>query len=325
MEKIYRPQEVADQLKIKKATVYELIKRGELKSSKVGKQIRISQEQLDEYLTRTIPAGQDSGLTAALPPVMDIPRFHADQASRQVDYLLHSNGLIISSQESRVVELLRSLLTRRVNSLPLLHSYMNDYNSLYSLYYGKTHMALTCLCYQQFGERIRQISHFLPGTEAAVIHLCTLKTGFYVQKGNPKKIKNVTDLCRPDIVFLNREKGNGLRMSLDRLLAEQKTDRSFNPDSRDESLSHMSSANAVASGLCDISMGDLSHLTAYPQLDFIPFNDASMDLVIVKASLEEPAFSAILETINSREFKDSLLHFNGYETMHTGDLLFTTP
>ena len=88
---------------------------------------------------------------------------------------------------------------------------------------------------------------------------------------------------------------------------------------------HMSSANAVASGLCDISMGDLSHLTAYPQLDFIPFNDASMDLVIVKASLEEPAYSAILETINSREFKDSLLHFNGYETMHTGDIHFTTP
>ena len=43
MEKIYTTQEVADQLKIKKSTVYELIKRGELSASKVGKQIRISQ------------------------------------------------------------------------------------------------------------------------------------------------------------------------------------------------------------------------------------------------------------------------------------------
>ena len=158
-----------------------------------------------------------------------------------------------------------------------------------------------------------------------MIHICTLKTGFYIQKGNPKKIKSELDLCRPDIRFLNREKGNGLRIYLDQLLSEQKTDRSFNPDSRDESLSHMSSANAVASGLYDISMGDLSHLTSYPQLDFIPFKDASMDLVIIKSSLEQPTFSAILETINSREFKDSLLHFNGYENRHTGDIRFTAP
>ncbi|HBG10913.1 MAG TPA: excisionase, partial [Clostridium sp.] len=50
MEKIYTTQEVADQLKIKKSTVYELMKRGELSASMGVKQIRISQEHLDEYL-----------------------------------------------------------------------------------------------------------------------------------------------------------------------------------------------------------------------------------------------------------------------------------
>ncbi len=325
MEKIYRPQEVADQLKIKKATVYELIKRGELKSAKVGKQIRISQDQLDEYLTRTNQKKEEAGFTNVLPPVMDIPRFSADQASRQMDYLLHTNGLIINSQESRTVELLRSLLSQRDNSLPLLHSYMNDYNSLYSLYYEKTHMALTCFCFEQFEERISQISHFLPGIEAAVIHICTLKTGFYVKEGNPDHICSPKDLCRPEIKFLNREKGNGLRIYLDRILTEKKIDRSLINGYGDESLSHMSSANAVASGLSNVSMGDLSHLAAYPHMDFIPLKDASMDLVILKSAMEQPAFRALLETIRSREFKDSLLHFNGYETIHTGDVSFTTP
>ena len=50
MEKIYTAQEIAEQLKIKKTTVYELIKRGELQATKVGKQLRISQQQLDAYL-----------------------------------------------------------------------------------------------------------------------------------------------------------------------------------------------------------------------------------------------------------------------------------
>jgi len=325
MGKIYRPQEVADQLKIKKATVYELIKRGELKSAKVGKQIRISQDQLDEYLTRTNQKKEEAGFTNVVSPVMDIPRFSADQASRQMDYLLHTNGLIINSQESRTVELLRSLLSQRDNSLPLLHSYMNDYNSLYSLYYEKTHMALTCFCFERFEERISQISHFLPGTEAAVIHICTLKTGFYINKGTPDQFSSLTDLCRPDIKFLNREKGNGLRIYLDQALTEKKIDKSLIKGYGDESLSHMSAANAVACGFADVSMGDLSHLAAYPQLDFIPFKHASMDLVLLKSAMEQPAFTAILETIRSREFKDSLLHFNGYETIHTGDIGFTTP
>ena len=45
MNKLYTAQEVADRLKIKKTTVYELIKRGELESSKIGKQLRVSEEQ----------------------------------------------------------------------------------------------------------------------------------------------------------------------------------------------------------------------------------------------------------------------------------------
>ena len=46
MNKLYTAQEVADRLRVKKTTVYELIKRGELSSSKIGKQLRISEEQL---------------------------------------------------------------------------------------------------------------------------------------------------------------------------------------------------------------------------------------------------------------------------------------
>ncbi|MDR1550020.1 MAG: helix-turn-helix domain-containing protein [Hungatella sp.] len=98
---------MADQLKIKKSTVYELIKRGELKAAKVGKQIRVSQEQLDEYL-KTPNTAAASQAEEPLPGIMDIPLFTADFAIRQMDYLLNASGLIISSQESRVVDTVNS-------------------------------------------------------------------------------------------------------------------------------------------------------------------------------------------------------------------------
>ena len=53
MNKLYTAQEIADKLQIKKTTVYELIKRGELYSSKVGKQLPISEQQLKQYLERS--------------------------------------------------------------------------------------------------------------------------------------------------------------------------------------------------------------------------------------------------------------------------------
>ena len=94
MEKIYTAQEVAQQLKIKKTTVYELIKRGELQATKVGKQLRISQAQLDSYLG-------NSSQTKAAPSVKEKAspiRAAADSAILQMDYLQNDNGLIISGQ-----------------------------------------------------------------------------------------------------------------------------------------------------------------------------------------------------------------------------------
>ena len=71
MNKLYTAQEVADRLKIKKTTVYELIKRGELSSSKIGKQLRISEEQLAEYLKGTV---SDSEQPPASPDFSSVDR-----------------------------------------------------------------------------------------------------------------------------------------------------------------------------------------------------------------------------------------------------------
>ena len=53
MDEFYTAQEVADLLRIKKTTVYDLIKKNKLPSSKVGKQIRVNKSDLDEYLRQT--------------------------------------------------------------------------------------------------------------------------------------------------------------------------------------------------------------------------------------------------------------------------------
>ena len=99
MNKFYTAQEVADKLKIKKTTVYELIKRGELSSSKIGKQLRVSEEQLKAYLDSTVQSGASQ-----------IHDYQPESSLLKRDYLLHSSGLIISGQSSPALDLLLNQL-----------------------------------------------------------------------------------------------------------------------------------------------------------------------------------------------------------------------
>ena len=49
---LYTPEEIAQKLKITKGTVYEMIKRGELESHHIGRHIRISDTQFENYLLK---------------------------------------------------------------------------------------------------------------------------------------------------------------------------------------------------------------------------------------------------------------------------------
>lgn len=52
-ELLYTPEELAKRLKLSKYTVYEMIKRGDIKAHHIGRRIRVSQSQLDLYLLST--------------------------------------------------------------------------------------------------------------------------------------------------------------------------------------------------------------------------------------------------------------------------------
>lgn len=55
MQNIYTPEEVAKNLKASRRTVYRWIEKGELKAFKAGKLVRITREDLESFLGRSIP------------------------------------------------------------------------------------------------------------------------------------------------------------------------------------------------------------------------------------------------------------------------------
>ena len=53
----YTTEEIADLLKVSKLTVYDLIKKGDLRAYRVGRQMRIDAEDLEAYKERSKSGG----------------------------------------------------------------------------------------------------------------------------------------------------------------------------------------------------------------------------------------------------------------------------
>lgn len=306
MNKVYTPQEVADKLKIKKTTVYELIKRGELQSSKIGKQLRISEEQLDQYLNGplTEDGARESGFNETHSP---------ESSVLKRDYLLYSNGLILSGQNSPALDMLCSMLEAHPKGLPMLHSHMNSYNGLYSLYFEKIHIASSSLDKSY-------VSHLAPGAPFAMLSLYGYQEGFYVLKGNPKNITSVNDLKRNDIILANREKGSSSRILLDEMLKELSIDPDEVSGYRKELVSYMATAGAIVNHTADVALGDEYVAHQFSHLDFLPLKKCSMHLVFSRKALERPAFQALVEIVRSEEFRQSIRNLTGYDITETGRL-----
>ena len=305
MNKLYTAQEVADKLKIKKTTVYELIKRGELYSSRIGKQLRISEEQLEQYL-------QKSGNLSDTP--LRLPDFQPESSLLKRDYLLHSSGLIISGHTTPALDLLLSQMSIHPQGIPMLHSHLNSYNGLYALYFGKVHIACTDI-------PLEDVFSLVPGVSLTAIVLYEYPVGFYIQKGNPKDIRSIEDLTRPDVILANRERGCSHRILLDRKLKKAGISPKNIQGYQKELVSDHYTACAVSDQTADTAFGEADAALKNPALDFLPTETVPMYLVMETASLNKPGFFALLEIVRSKEYRTILKNQTGFQVTRTGEMI----
>ncbi|MGI6605273.1 MAG: substrate-binding domain-containing protein, partial [bacterium] len=103
--------------------------------------------------------------------------------------------------------------------------------------------------------------------------------------GNPKGIKTLADLTRPDVSFINRQRGAGTRVLLDWALKEEGIDPAAIQGYEREEYTHTAVAAAVKGGAADVGLAVLSAARAL-ELDFIPWRSERYDLAIPAAHLD---------------------------------------
>ena len=299
-------QEVAQILHVSKSTIYDLIRKGEIHSYKIGRKVRFTQDDVDAYIARsrhehsTRPVKNiDTHSTLLTPEKQEQPE------------------LIIAGQDV-VLDILANYLQQEgVNTA---RTYLNSFEGLLSLYQDNIHVA-ACHLFDGFDYNTSFVRSLMPGISAVLINISYRTQGFYVQKGNPKNIKGWSDLGREDISVLNRRVGSSARILMDTQLKRLGIPAA-NVKGYDKIMkSHLTMAAAIAAGEADIAIGTERISRQIENLDFIPLLEERFDFVIKKEMLETEPVQKLLKVLRDPAFRKEIVHFSGNDYRDLGKII----
>jgi putative molybdopterin biosynthesis protein len=192
---------------------------------------------------------------------------------------------------------------------------------LIALQRGEAHLAGCHLLDPETGEyNVSYVHKYLPGVPIKLMAFVLREQGLLVVKGNPKNIKNLRDICKPGIRFVNRQRGAGTRVLLDFHLKKE----GIGPESIQgyalEEYTHLGVAAAVASGRVDCGLGIAAAAQAL-DLDFIPMFQERYDLVIPKEHAESQLLAPMFEIVAGKEFRQAVKTMIGYDVSVMGQLI----
>ncbi|WP_328793764.1 helix-turn-helix transcriptional regulator [Heliomicrobium undosum] len=336
------PEEVAERLRIKKNTVYEMIKRGDLPAYRVGRKLRVLSDAVDKYMRKGQAAeSPDSLMTAATEGTTAASTFIAPSGSSGApggsvaapvsaaatlssagdEWSPPLPGLVLCGQDP-LLDILANHLERHPRGTPIFRSHVGSFNGLLALYQGTAHMASAHLWDGDSGQyNIPYVRRLIPGIPTVIIRLVRRMQGFYVAQGNPKNILDWQAFTRSDIRYINRERGCGTRVFLDEKLRQLDIESHRIPGYRKEVFSHLSVASAIARDEADYGLGTERAARQVAQVDFVPLHKEEYHLVVKKEDFVKPLFQSLLEIIRSSEFRAELQGMGGYDLEGLGELV----
>lgn len=192
---------------------------------------------------------------------------------------------------------------------------------LIALRRGEAHLAGSHLPNPETGEyNISYIRQYMPGIPVRVIALVGRDQGLMVRHGNPKGIRDLEDLTKPQVQFVNRQRGAGTRVLLDYHLKRNAIAPEYIVGYSQEEYTHLGVAAAVASGRADCGLGIAAAAQAL-DLEFIPLFQERYDLVIPKPFAEHDLLAPLFSLFMDDRFREAVAQLPGYDVSVMGTII----
>jgi molybdate-binding protein len=157
----------------------------------------------------------------------------------------------------------------------------------------------------------------LAGIDFAVIEWARRRQGIMVARGNPLRIRSITDFAKPGIRAAVPPKGSGTAVLQSKLLADaglapDSVRRSGHPTGGDAEA-----ALAVAAGSLDAGVG-IEAIARSQGLDFVPLHWERLDLIVRHAEFFEPPLQKLFSFTRTDAFREQARLLGGYNVVKTG-------
>ena len=315
--------EVAGILKVAQNTVYELVKRGELNCYKVGRKMRFTYEDVQEYIQRSKNISYILKKSPSSEQVLD-----EKATDRKIPSGAAGRSQFAGTEAFRlcghdeILDVLAKYMTLKAPGIGIERIHKGSYDSLSALYKEQVTAAASHMWDGRTDTyNLPYIEKMLPGCPVILIHLAKRSQGFFVAQGNPKGISSWEDLRRPDLRLANRELGAGTRILLDEHLLQMGIDGDGIWGYQSQYLSHMSVAGSISKGEADFGIGTEKTALNMRGVDFVPLQMEEYDLVVKKQNLKDERVQLMLQILQSESFREQFQYMNGYDVSEMGKIV----
>ena len=160
------------------------------------------------------------------------------------------------------------------------------------------------------------VRHLFPDRNVEIVTLAYRAQGLMLASGNPKGIKNLADMAKPNTRFVNRNSGSGTRLWFDSELKRLKIPVEKISGYDNEVKTHTEAAALIANGKADVSLG-LQAAAHRASLDFISLFEERYDLVLPREN--EKTLAPLLDYLQTAMFRYELNALTGYNSTHSGE------
>jgi putative molybdopterin biosynthesis protein len=293
--------------------------------------VRVKLGQVGDNVVVT-PLGRGAGLILTMiraDGILVVPRFtEGFEAGQRVGVELLrtreeiAETTVVIGSHDIALDVLANYLKIQYPLASLSSAHVGSLGGLLALKRGEAHMAGTHLLDEETGEyNVSYIKKYLPGRAVVLMNLTYREQGFIVAPGNPKQIRDFSDLAREEVRFVNRQRGAGTRVLTDFNLKQL----GISPDQVKgydrEEYTHMAVAAAVASGTADCSLGIRAAAQALG-LDFVPVTEERYDLCVPREFWDQPVIRRALDVVNEGGFRKAVESLGGYDLRDCGRIMW---
>lgn len=229
---------------------------------------------------------------------------------------------VIIGSHDLALDVLADFLRRKYPEAALSSAHVGSLGGFTALRRGEAHCAGIHLLDEETGDyNVSYVKRLLSGRKVKLVNLVYREQGLILTKGNPMNIRNLADLARAGVSYVNRQRGAGTRILLDYLLRKQCIDPEQINGYEHEEYTHMAVAVAVKAGAADAGLGIRAAARALG-LDFTSIVEERYDLCIPEEYWDTPYIQRMLEIINMPEFQAEVAKLGGYDLRDCGKVMW---